>query len=185
MFGSFGVHVWRLAHGLDERCVEPDRVAKSISHETTLAEDISDREVISAWLLELADQVGRRLRRSDRFGRTVQLKLRFSDFRTVTRAFTLPNPTNTTQEIFNAAHELFEHRIAEQNAIRLLGVGVSGLQQDEVTRQKMLFDEEHHQRDGRTDAAIDAIRDKFGNESLNRGTRLLHNTKHRPQPRPE
>ena len=185
MFGSFGVHVWRLSHGLDDRCVEPDRVAKSISHETTLAEDIDNHEVIEAWLLELADQVGRRLRRSRRFGRTVQLKVRFSDFRTVTRADTLVNPTNTTQEIFDAARELFRSRITNDVAVRLIGVGVSSLQQDEVARQKMLFDEEQHERDGLADATIDAIRDKFGSESLSRGTRMLHQTKHRTQPRPE
>ena len=186
MFGSFGLHVWRLSHGLDDRCVEPDRVAKSISHETTLAEDITDHEVVSAWLLELSDQVGRRLRRTHRFGRTVQLKLRFSDFRTVTRAITLANPTSTTQEIFEASHELYRTRISERDdPVRLLGVGVSGLQEDEVTRQKMLFGEDTHERNELADAAMDAIRDKFGSDSLGRGSRLLHQTKHRPQPRPE
>jgi DNA polymerase IV len=64
-FGKGGEHIWQLANGIDERRVIPDREAKSISHETTFAVDIGDREVLHAWLVELAEQVGRRLRRHE------------------------------------------------------------------------------------------------------------------------
>jgi len=80
LFGSSGEHYWRLAHGIDERQVVPDREAKSISHETTFAEDIADGEVLQAWLTELAEQVARRQRRLALKGRTVELKVRFADF---------------------------------------------------------------------------------------------------------
>jgi DNA polymerase-4 len=95
-FGKAGDHLWELAHGVDDRPFVPDREAKSISHETTFATDIEDLDVLRAWLLELTEQVARRLRRHQLRGRTVQLKVRFPDFITITRAQTLPAATNVT-----------------------------------------------------------------------------------------
>jgi len=74
-FGSHGEHLWKLARGIDDRRVIPDRDAKSISHETTFATDIDDAEVLRSWLLELTEQVARRLRRHELRGRTVQIKV--------------------------------------------------------------------------------------------------------------
>src|SRR5258707_5280490 len=105
-FGAAGEHLWQLAHGIDERLVVADREAKSISHESTFAEDIADREVLRAWLMELAEQVARRLRRNALKGRTVELKVRFADFQTITRSLTLPEPTNITQELLQSGTEL-------------------------------------------------------------------------------
>ena len=85
-FGDAGDHFWRLARGIDHRKVVPDRQAKSLSHETTFATDITDLESLRYRLWELTEQVARRLRRTGRYGRTVQIKLRFSDFRTITRS---------------------------------------------------------------------------------------------------
>ena len=98
-FGDAGVHLWKLAHGIDDRIVVPDRAAKSISHEITLAVDVDDEEVVRAWLLELSDQVGRRLRRNALTGRTVQLKVRFRDFRTITRSKKLVNATDLAGDL--------------------------------------------------------------------------------------
>ena len=111
LFGEQGDHLWHLARGEDDRAVVPDRQAKSISHETTFAADLDDDETLRAWLLELAEQVGRRLREHGLQGRTVHLKLRFSDFRTITRAMKLDNPTDVTQEIGNAVCRLFAQRV--------------------------------------------------------------------------
>ena len=94
-----------MAHGIDDRCVVPDREAKSISNETTFAEDIADREVLRSWLVDLVEQVAQRLRKHDIKGRTVELKVRFADFKTVSRSLTLPAPTNITQELLDAALE--------------------------------------------------------------------------------
>ena len=182
--GEHGQQLWRLAHGLDERPVVPHRQAKSISHETTFAVDIESHDIQRAWVVELAEQVAWRLRRSGLSGRTVQLKVRFSDFRTVTRAKTLANATNVTAEIADAALDLLTDRIgtAERQAIRLLGVGVSGFD-DLEQRQLTLFDEREHDAAQQLDAAADAIRRRFGRDSLSRGSSLLHQTKHKPQPR--
>ena len=90
-FGSMGEHLWQLARGIDDRPVVPDHPAKSISHETTFAVDVADREILRAWLLELVEQVARRLRRHGFRARTVELKVRFPDFRTITRSQTLPS----------------------------------------------------------------------------------------------
>src|SRR5579863_1122168 len=79
-FGKAGEHLWCLSQGIDERRVVPDRETKSISHETTFSVDISDSEVLRAWLVELSEQVGCRLRRHNLSGRTVQIKIRLADF---------------------------------------------------------------------------------------------------------
>jgi DNA polymerase-4 len=180
-FGDAGVHLWNLAHGIDNRIVVPDRAAKSISHEITLAVDVDDEEVVRAWLLELSDQVGRRLRRNALTGRTVQLKVRFRDFRTITRSKKLVNATDLTQEIFDSARALYEERVDDCRSVRLLGVGVSGLETLAV-RQKLLFDETCHEVNQQADKAADAIRKKFGQQALSRGSRLLHQTNHRALP---
>lgn len=172
VFGDHAEHVHRLAHGTDDRPVVPDRNAKSISHETTLAVDLRDDDVIRTRLLELADQVGRRLRRHKLQGRTVHLKIRFHDFRTVTRSMTLSNPTCVSREIYEAAEELYDQRIARlDDGVRLVGVGVSHIASEGV-RQKTLFDEESHETNRRADVATDAIRDRFGTNALRRASGL-------------
>ena len=154
--------------------VVPDRVAKSISHETTFARDIDDDEVLAAWLHELADQVGRRLRACQLFGETVHLKLRFRDFRTVTRSQKLQNPTNVSQEIADTVTTLFRERIQQNRLpVRLVGVGVSQLNQGGL-RQKLLFDEAAHDAERKLDATRDKIAAKFGQTALVRGAKLLH-----------
>jgi DNA polymerase-4 len=183
-FGQSGEHLWQLAHGIDERRVVPDREAKSISHETTFASDLDDREALRAWLMELTDQVGRRARLHDIRGRTVQLKIRFADFHTITRSKTLPSPTNVTSEIWHAASELLEACLAtRQQRIRLLGVGLTGL---EVAAQvqRTLFADEEQQKQSLLDQTADQIRERFGSSALHRGSGLLHNASHKPQPRP-
>lgn len=182
--GEPGQQLWRLAQGLDNRPVVPHRQAKSVSHETTFAADIESHDIQRAWVVELAEQVAWRLRRNGLSGRTVHLKVRFSDFRTVTRAKTLANATNVTAEIADAAVELLTDRIAtaETQAIRLLGVGVSGFD-DSEQRQLTLFDESEHDAAQQLDAAADEIRRRFGRESLTRGSSMMHQTKHEPQPR--
>ena len=151
----------------------PDREAKTISHETTFAVDITDPEMLRAWLLELTEQVGRRLRQYTLSGRTVQIKIRLADFQTVTRARTLVRPTNVTQELWQAAADLLMQFAGQRRpAVRLLGVGVSGLQADPLAQQQ-LFDIEDHNRQGQLDAVADAIHQKFGGQAIRRGTRLL------------
>jgi len=127
-FGAQGEHFWKLSQGIDDRTVTPDREAKSISHETTFAEDIGDFEVLRAWGLELSEQVARRLRQQSLNGQTVHLKARSSGFRTITRSRKLARPTDATQVIWEVVNDMLTNRLpANHLPLRLLGVGVSGL----------------------------------------------------------
>ncbi len=184
-FGQQGEHFHKLAQGRDDRSVIPDREAKSISHETTFATDIADPEALRAWLLELTEHVGRRLRRQKRRGRTVNLKVRFADFRTITRAKSLSQATDVTQEIWEAANEMLTKALPKPHeGIRLLGVGVSGFAGDGFVQQT-LFDDEGQKKQRQLDAVTDAVREKFGSIALSRGSGLKHQTRHRPDPNPE
>src|SRR5208283_2366547 len=154
-FGSSGEHLWNLAHGRDDRPVVPEREAKSISHETTFEHDIADMDVLRAWLVDLVEQVGCRMRRHGLRGRTVHLKVRFADFSLITRSQTLPEPTDITDELWRTADELLCQRLpAGHLPVRLLGMGVSGLD-DSGTVQGMLFDREERQKQTRLDVVAD------------------------------
>jgi DNA polymerase-4 len=173
-FGSSSEHLWQLAHGIDDRAVVPEQEAKSISHETTFERDIDDMEVLRAWLLDLTGQVGWRLRRHGLRGRTVHLKVRFADFKTITRSQTLPEPTDITQELWQVAGEMLCHRLpAGHLPVRLLGMGVSGFEESGV-RQGLLFDEEDRQKQAGLDAVADQIRERFGSSALTRAPSLPH-----------
>jgi DNA polymerase-4 len=170
--GSHGEHLWRLAQGIDDRPVVSERVAKSISHETTFERDISDTELLRAWLLELTEQVGNRLRREGVRGRTVHLKLRLADFSLLTRSQTLPQPTDITQELWETASEMFGHRLpANLQPVRLLGIGVSGFD-DSGPAQGMLFDREQREKQIRLDAVTDRLRTQFGGDAVRRASGL-------------
>jgi DNA polymerase-4 len=167
-FGAVGRHFWQLAQGLDERPVVPDEQAQSLSTETTFARDIGEREVLRAWLLGLVEQLGGRLRRREVRGRTIELKVRTSDFRTFTRSTTLDTPTDLTEVIWQAALSLFEQRVSDDwLPLRLLGVGASGLVQGGPV-QGDLFEQEWRTRQGSLDKTVDAIRARFGNDAIRR-----------------
>jgi DNA polymerase-4 len=172
LFGEHGDHLWQLAHGIDDRQVVPDRAAKSISHETTFAVDITDMETLQAWLLHLAEQVAWRLRQHALTATTVQIKVRYGDFHTVTRAQSLPEPSCITQEIWQTAARLLSERLPPRRLnIRLLGVGVTGLSPAN-SKQTTLFLDEQREAQTRLDQTLDGIRHRFGRTSLTRGSEL-------------
>jgi DNA polymerase-4 len=171
-FGIHSEHFWRMARGLDTRAVVPDREAKSISHETTFQRDLTDRESLQAWLLDLTDQVARRMRRCKLVGRTVQLKIRYSNFETIARSCTLAEPTHSTDTFARTALELFsQSHIRFDRGIRLIGMGVDKLSQNRPV-QLTLFDQDDAARSKRIDKATDEIREKFGTWALKRGSSL-------------
>ena len=173
-FGQWGEHIWRLANGIDEREVVPEREAKSISHETTFEVDIRDVEVLRNWLLELTHQVAARLRRHGLRAQTVQIKLRYPDFKTITRAHTLAEPSDVTQELWQVAEGLLLHNLPHRhNGVRLLGMGVSGLHAGPAPQQR-LFEEEQRVKHGRLDGIADAIRERFGDGVLRRASTTKH-----------
>jgi DNA polymerase-4 len=171
-FGATGRHLWQLAHGEDDRAVLPDREAKSISTETTFVQDIGDRDVLRGCLLDLVDHLGGRLRHEGVRGRTLELKIRASDFRTRTRAQALAEATSTTDVLWQAAAALLERSLSrELLPVRLLGVGVTRLTSDAAV-QRDLFDGAGRERQGALDQAIDAIRGEFGAGAIRRGSLL-------------
>jgi DNA polymerase-4 len=181
-FGSSGDHLRELSRGIDERPVVPEQVAKSISHETTFAQDLEDPGLMRAWLLELSEQVGCRLRRHGLKGCTVHLKVRFGDFHTITRAHTLPQATNITREIWQTAAAMFAERLPTRRlCIRLLGVGMSGFEQP-GPRQPALLSDTEHERQTRLDEVADRVRERFGQASLQRALVILHDLDHRSGP---
>jgi DNA polymerase-4 len=172
--GEVGRHVWRLAHGQDDRTVIPDRQAKSVSTETTFAHDVDDREVLRQWLLELVEHLAGRLRRSGLKARAVELKVRSSDFRTKTRSRALPEPTDRTDVLWRVAGELLGRSLSRDLLpVRLLGVGASRLTR-EAAVQGDLFDGGAGERQTALDQTIDAIRGQFGTGAIRRGSLLDH-----------
>ena len=173
--GRAGEHFWKLARGIDDRPVVPDREAKSISHETTFAADLDDRQVLRAWLLELTEQVARRLRRHQLRGGVVQVKVRFADFRTITRSRTLTQSTRSTQILWQAAAALLDVALGNRPPpVRLLGMGVAGLDGSSFTQQTLFGDVP--QEDSQLDAVTDNIRETFGTAALRRGSHLQFST---------
>ncbi len=115
-----------------------------------------------------------RLRPHGLRGRTVHLKVRFADFSTITRSQTLPEPTDITHELWQAADEMLCHRLpAGHLPVRLLGMGVGGLD-DTGMRQGLLFDQEQRKKQAGVDAVSDQIRERFGSSALRRAASLPH-----------
>jgi DNA polymerase IV len=167
VLGSYGEHLHNLALGLDDSPVEARGEAKSISRETTYSEDMRDRAVLEASLRYLAERVGRSLRRSGKLARTVTIKLRTSDFATITRSRTLPQATDADDVVFDTGLKLFETTLAkERRAVRLIGIGVSGF--GERAQQLSLLDGSA-QRRAKLDSAVDRIREKFGFGAIQTG----------------
>jgi DNA polymerase-4 len=155
-------HLQALARGEDEREVTASRRAQSISEERTYETDLVDPAAIDRALLARAEGVSRELRRSSLVAHTVQLKVRDPDFRTWTRAVTLPAPTDLAETIVAAARELYRTRIRlEGRGVRLLGVGVSALEPASAA-QESLFPDPQELRARRAARAADAVRERLG-----------------------
>jgi len=167
-FSEAGEQFFQLVRGIDDRPVLPDREAKSISHELTFPADIADREHLRSVILEQIEQVTRRLRRHGLVARTVTLKIRYGDFTTITRRDTLPAATDQTEALWNVAVRLFEvWQQTRPRPVRLIGVGVSQLG---ATRedQLSLFESPEKSTGQQLDTAMDAIRDRFGEQAIGR-----------------
>ena len=158
-----GDHLHRLANGIDERVVEPRSGAKSISVEQTFEHDISGTEALRSQLLRQADQVAWRLRRAGLSGRTVSLKLRFPDFKTITRAETLRSATDLSRELYRSCCRLLDRTDVGGLPVRLLGVAVSGLQPTDAPRQMMAGHEERWEDLAET---VDDLRVRFGRHAV-------------------
>jgi len=167
LFGSTSERLWELARGIDDRPVVSDREAKSFSHETTFAEDITDLNVLLTIASSLTEQVAQRLRQHQRKGRTVNVKIRFAGFHTITRSVTLDVATHSTSELWQAASKLIIHALSERKfAARLVGMGVSNIDsQDEQQMTLFQSDEKYSELDD----IADQINQRFGGRAVRRG----------------
>ena len=172
-FGKWGLAMAGKAHGNDagawfDGAIGEADPAKSISHEHTYDVDTASVEQIEATLMRLAEMVGRRLREQGFRAKTLQLKLRYKDFTTITRARTLEAPTQLDNEIFREAQRLFHRNWRKGAEVRLLGVQASSFEGD--TSQGNLLEDSSREKWQQALSAADRVRDKFGESSITLAT---------------
>lgn len=168
-FGKWGLALAGKARGEDaggwfDMEVGEGVDAKSISHEHTYNEDTADQEQIESTLMRLSEMVGRRLREAGLYARTIQLKLRYKDFTTITRAHSLAAPTQLDTEIFEQIRMLFRKNWRKNQYVRLLGVQTSSFEAQ--AQQGDLLEDGRRQRWQKALSAADRLRDKFGESSV-------------------
>jgi DNA polymerase IV len=169
---AVGAHLHDLAWGRDDGRVSPDEADKSIGAEETFDVDVADLGVLHRELLRLSDKVAARLRAGGQLARTVSIKVRFADFTTVTRARTLPSPTDAGQQLYQTARQLYQALGVDGALIRLIGVRVEGLlAAGAATLQPQLGDRERGWRDA--DQAVDRAVNRFGAGAV-RPAALVH-----------
>ena len=161
---AHGAQLHALAQGRDDRPVEADRETKSIGQEETFPRDVADRPALEQEVRRMAERVGARLRRHDLAGRTVTLKVRFPDFRTITRSATLPEAFDAAARISELALALLE-KVDVAGGIRLIGVTVSNLTPG-AAQQGSLFGDGPDGPPEPLRSAIDAVRARFGDDAL-------------------
>ncbi len=169
-YGRIGSHLWRLARGLDDRIVEPDGEAKSVSAETTFDVDIADFETLSHELWPLCEKVSDRLKRAQLAGGNVHLKLKTAGFRIVSRQMSLPAPTQLAETLYRCGRALLEKE-ANGTPYRLIGIGVGDIRDAADADPLDLADPEGVQR-RKVESAIDAVRAKLGKNSIVKGRSL-------------
>jgi DNA polymerase-4 len=186
-FGKWGLALAGKARGLDaggwfDTEIGADTDPKSVSHEHTFNEDSCDRAVLEATLARLSEMVGRRLREGGLKARTVQLKLRYSDFSTITRAHSIERPTQIDTEIFDQARALFYQNWKAGARVRLLGVQTSSF--EDTHEQMDLLDGGKHERWQQALEAADRLRDKYGDSAVSLAAGLKGGFRERVQENP-
>lgn len=181
-FGKWGLALAGKSRGEDaggwfDSDIGADDDPKSISHEHTFNTDTADAQQIEATLARLSEMVARRLREARLFARTVQLKLRYSDFTTITRAHTLSTATQLDTEVLVPIRELWRKNWDSHRAIRLLGVHVSSLEHEEG--QMGLLEAPRHERWKDALTAADKLRDKFGESAVSLASGMRGNFRER------
>lgn len=176
-FGKMGQRLIELSKGMDLSKVETNYIRKSISTETTLAQDSSDFETIKKILLDRSQSVGRNLRKKNLICENVYIKLKFSDFSQITRSQKLNDAICSSSAIFNEALTLYR-KVQLKKKIRLVGVGVTSLKDKHSPVQMQLLqtpDKPKKQWES-VDYAVDSISEKFGNNIVKKAS--LSRTKH-------
>lgn len=172
---AIATHLAALAHGLDPRTVQVGEQEKSISSDRTLEIDLTEAVDVHRELLRLSGEVGRRVRARGFVARTVGIKIRFADFKTITRVRTVPSPTDSTNTIYETALELYRGLALDRPRIRLVGVKCENLRGAGALPEQLLLDDDSAGRQSRhraTEAVLDAARAKFGSSALAYGALL-------------
>ena len=170
-FGAMGDRLWQLARGGDTRRVARDTAVKSISKETTFNEDTTDRDLLQGHLWRLAEQVADRAKARDLAGRTITLKLKRSDFSSISRRHSLSSPTQSADRIWREAQALLD-ALPDKGPFRLIGTGISDLTcDDQADRTADLLDPDAGKR-AAAEAATDRIRARFGRNAIIKGRAL-------------
>jgi DNA polymerase-4 len=159
LLGKFGAELRLHAQGMDDRPVEVGHETKSVSQEITFERDVCDRQRLIDTLRDLSEQVGYHLRREGFCAQTVRIKLRWSDFTTITRQTTLSEAVDQDGEIFAAACALFEGAWQPGEPVRLIGVGTSKLTSG---AQQLSLWNTHSQKERRLLTAMDELRERYG-----------------------
>jgi DNA polymerase-4 len=167
LLGEAGPQWRRLAWGLDDRPVRVDHEAVTVGHERTFGEDLRRPDQVEAELLGLAEHVAERLRRKELLARRITVKIRFGDFRTITRARTLPEPTDRSDLVRETARAIFRAWASGAfEPVRLIGCSAGGLVAGEP--QLGLFDGAAQAKARTVDRVADAIRARFGGDAIGR-----------------
>lgn len=169
-YGNEGRRLWRLARGIDERRVTPNRETKSISAETTFDEDVADAKTLKRLLWILTEKVSARLKAAGLSGRTITLKLKTADFRLKTRAASLHDATQLASRIFKLGRHLLDREI-DGTRYRLIGIGVSELSDAAKADPPDLLDESAA-AGAAAERAVDRLRAKFGPAAIVKGLAL-------------
>jgi DNA polymerase-4 len=165
-FGKYGIDLWRKAHGEGIEYLTTQRIRKSISRENTFDNDVTSDEEIKRTLFYLTGKVCQSLRKRGWESSTIDIKLRYTDFQTLTRAKTI-KPTDDDKIIFETAWELMKKARTRRVGIRLIGIGITNF--SPLNEQEFLF-EDYEVKRKKMLRAVTKIRDKFGYESLMFGT---------------
>ena len=177
-FGERGTAMHLLSMGIDERDVEPERETKSIGHEQTFMKDILNPDQAKKEILSLANRVAQRMRREKVRGNTVSLKVKYSDFTQITRAATLPEPTDDSMEIYSISCRLLKKTAVGKRPVRLLGISLSQLSTLENEKQLFLFaQDKEYQKRKNLNTALDSICNKFGEKSIRPATLISNPAK--------
>ena len=166
LFGENGRDLSRHAKGIDDRPIVTEHETKSISQETTFSVDVRNDKVLEKTVREQSAEVARQLRKNNLAGKTIKLKIRWPDFTTLTRQTTLNSPTDQDDEIAKTALELLKAVRKPNQAVRLIGVGVSGL--GEPVRQLGLWDMDS-EKSRKLQDVLDALQEKYGKDVIKRG----------------
>lgn len=170
-FGKHGLKMHQLSLGMDDREVIPEHDVKSIGHEETFLQDIIKLDVAKKELLALANKVARRMRHGGVTGKTVTLKVKYSDFVQTSRSTSLSKSTDDSLEIYSTICCLLERTEVGKRPVRLLGITLSQLSFSDSRGQLSLFqDSDEAQKRKRLNTALDSLYEKHGDKSVRPGT---------------